>query len=75
MVRQYDLSGVKQPEDEADIHSYSFGAEIAMREQDLCPLPLLIFMAQYFGTGRTVAVSQFVRFEVHMTMTLNSAVF
>lgn len=75
MVREYNLSGVKQPKHEADTHSYSLSAEISIHEEDLCPLPLCIFMAQYFGTGRTVTVSQFVRFEVPMAMTLNSAVF
>jgi hypothetical protein len=46
-----------------------------MCEEDLCPLPQHIFMAQYFGVGKTVTLSQFVRFEVPMAVILNSAVF
>jgi len=33
------------------------------------------FMAQYFGVGKTVTLSQFVRSEVPMAVILNRAVF
>jgi len=45
-------------------------AEIAICEEDLCPLPQLIFLAQYFGVGKTVILSHFVRFEVPMAVIL-----
>jgi hypothetical protein len=75
MVREYSLSGVKQPEHEADTHSHSSSAEFSMCEEGLCPLLVHIFMARYFCTGRTVPVSRFVRFDVPIAVTLNSAVF
>ena len=46
-----------------------------MCEEDLCPLPQYMFMAQYFGVGKTVTLSQFVRLEAPMVVILNSAVF